>query len=79
MKTITITLDNDVAHWAKSKAARSGTSLSSLISEVLRQEMPDGPEYNQAMKRFFSAQPAPLKTDGTYPSKDEVHERSEKN
>ncbi len=39
LKNVTITLDPEVAHWARKKAADENTSVSKLVSRLLEKEM----------------------------------------
>jgi hypothetical protein len=76
MKNVTITLDEEVAHWARIKAAELDTSVSKLVGEMLREQMIRDQSYEQAMRRFLSKKPRKLNESGApYPSRDEIHER----
>jgi predicted HicB family RNase H-like nuclease len=39
MKNVTITLDEEVARWARIKAATQETSVSRLVGEILKEKM----------------------------------------
>ena len=39
LRNITITVDEDVARWARIEAAREDTSVSRLVGEMLRERM----------------------------------------
>lgn len=75
MKNVTVTLDEEVARWARIWAARHDTSVSRLLGEVLRERMLQEEGYEAAMQQYLAVAPRPLKTGGRYPSRDEVHER----
>jgi hypothetical protein len=76
MKKVTITLDEEVARWARIKAAELDTSVSKLFGEMLREKMIRDQSYQQAMQRFLSKSLRKLRGSGTpYPSRDEIHER----
>jgi hypothetical protein len=76
MKNVTITLDEEVAHWARIKAAELDTSVSKLVGEMLREKMIRDQSYEQAMRRFLSKKPRQLSESGAaYPSREEIHER----
>lgn len=75
MKNVTITLDEEVAQWARVWAAQHHTSVSRLVGEVLRQHMLEERGYEVAMKQYFSRRPKSLKKTGKYPSRTELHER----
>lgn len=75
LRNITITLEEDLARWARVEAARQDTSVSQFLAELLRQRMHEHDSYEQAMRRALARKPF-LKTDGKYLSREEVHERS---
>jgi plasmid stability protein len=76
MKNVTITLDEDVARWARIRAAESDTSVSRLVGELLREKMLNSKSYDRAMERYLSQKPAKLKRPGSrYPRRKELHER----
>ena len=75
MKNVTVTLDEEVAQWARVWAARHGTSVSRMLGEYLRERMAQEDTYEAAMQAFLAQQPAPLKHGGRYPTRDEVHDR----
>jgi len=51
------------------------TSVSRFLAGVLREKMTAREGYAPAMRRALARKPF-LKTDGRYPSREEVHERS---
>ena len=76
MKNVTITLDEDVARWARIRAAERDTSLSRLVGELLRERMAEEETYQAAMHQYLSQAPTALK-DGKaqYPKRQELYER----
>ena len=74
LRNVTVTLEEDVARWARLEAARRDTSVSRFLGEMLKQRMHESDEYEKAMRRFLARKPF-LKTDGKYLTRDEVHER----
>jgi hypothetical protein len=76
MRNLTITVDEDVARWARVWAAKRGTSVSRLVGMLLRQRMIEEEAYPAAMAEFLAVEPVPLKHAGRYPSRDEVHDRA---
>ena len=48
---ITITVDKDVARWARTEAAKEDPSVSRLVGEMLRERMAEEENYAKAMKR----------------------------
>ncbi len=78
MKNVTLSLDEDVARWARIKAAELDTSVSRMLSDQLREMMARDASYRTAMDRYL-AQPARLlhETGLPYPSRDALHDRSD--
>jgi hypothetical protein len=74
-RNMTITVDEDVARWARMKAASEDTSVAHLVGELLRLHMREEDEYEAAMKEHFAQEAKPLRTRGRYPRRDEIHER----
>ena len=74
LRNITITVEEEVAHWARVEAAKQDTSVSRLVSEILQERMIREDEYRKAMRRALARKPF-LKSDGKYPSREELHER----
>jgi len=76
MKNVTVTLDEEVARWARIWAARRETSVSRLLGELLRERMLQEERYEAAMQQYLAVTPRELKTTGRYPARDEIHDRS---
>ena len=74
LRNVTVTLQEDVARWARLEAARRDTSVSRLLGEILKQRMLESDNYERAMRRALARKPF-LKSDGRYLSRDEVHDR----
>jgi hypothetical protein len=74
LKNVTITLNEEVARWARMEAAKADTSVSRLLGQILEERMAQQDEYSKAMKRALGRKPF-LKSDGKYPSREEAHER----
>ncbi len=76
MKNVTITLDEEVARWARIEAAERNMSVSRLVGEMLREKMRDEQAYRLAMQQYLSQRPRKLKKAGArYPSREELHDR----
>jgi hypothetical protein len=76
LRKITLTLEEDVARWARLEAAKQETSVSGLLGDLLKQKMVQQDEYNRAMKRALKRKSL-LKCHGErYLSREQVHERS---
>jgi hypothetical protein len=76
MRNVTITLEGDVARWARIEAARNDTSLSRFVGEILRRRMEDEVGYESAMQQFLSREPTVLQKEGLYPAREELQDRS---
>jgi hypothetical protein len=74
LRNVTVTLEEDVARWARLEAARKDVSVSRLLGTLLRERMIQQDAYERAMKRALARKPF-LNTDGKYLSRDEVHDR----
>ena len=75
MKNVTITLEEEVARWARIWAAEHETSVSRFLGGILKERMLEERSYASAMKQFLSQPPRTLKKGGTYPKRDELHDR----
>jgi hypothetical protein len=76
MKNVTITLEEEVALWARVRAAERDTSVSRLVGEMLREKMLGERSYQAAMQQYLSRQPKRLKRPGArYPGREELHDR----
>ncbi|MGA9567588.1 MAG: hypothetical protein WBS19_18825 [Candidatus Korobacteraceae bacterium] len=75
LRNVTVTLEEEVARWARLEAARSDLSVSRLLGDILRQRMLQEEGYERAMKRALARKPF-LKSDGRYMSRDEAHDRN---
>jgi plasmid stability protein len=76
MKNVTITLDDEVARWARLRAAEKNTSVSRLLGNLLKEMMQGEADYALAMEQYLLIQPVVLKQVGCrYPRREELHER----
>jgi plasmid stability protein len=75
MKNVTITLDEEVARWARIWAARHETSVSRFVGEILRERMKQEEGYERAEGEYLAETATPLKTRGGYPGREELHDR----
>jgi len=75
-RNVTITLEAEVARWARVTAAERDMSVARFVGELLRERMLADRAYEASMDRFLSWRPRPLKNAGDgYPARDELHER----
>ena len=75
MRNVTVTLDEEVARWARVWAARHDTSVSRILGDLLRERMLREEGYEAAMQQYMAVAPRALKTSGGYPTRTEAHER----
>lgn len=76
MKNVTITLDDEVAQWARVWAAKQNTSISQLLGALLRRRMQEENGYQAAMQQFLARTPKALKPQGErYPNRESLYER----
>ena len=75
MKKVTITLDEDVIKWARTRAAERNISISRLVREMLREKMAQEDNYQGVMLQYLSHPPKELKNpEDKYPQRRELHE-----
>ncbi len=74
LRNITITLEEDLAKWARIEAARRDTSVSRFLAEILKERMMQKDNYEAAKRRALARKPF-LKTDGQYLSREQAHDR----
>lgn len=75
LRNLTITVTDEVARWARLKAAHGNKSVSRMVGEMLTGTMREEEGYERAMEQFLAAKPGRI-SNGRYPSRDEIHERS---
>jgi hypothetical protein len=76
-RNMTITLTEDVARWARIKAAAQDTSVSQLVGDMLEADMHRESAYQSAMRDHF-AMIKPVKFEkpgGRFPTRDELYDR----
>jgi hypothetical protein len=74
LRNITVTVEEDVARWARLEAARQEKSVSRLLAGILKDRMEATSSYERAMRRALARKPF-LMTDGRYLSREEAHDR----
>ena len=76
LKNVTITLDEDVARWARIQAAERDTSVSRLVGELLREKMREEQSYETAMREYLAQPPRKLRKRATrYPRRADLYGR----
>jgi hypothetical protein len=76
MRNVTISLDEETARWARVEAARRDVSMSTLLRQVLEDAKAAQESYPDAMERFLSRPSMALKRQGSYPHREELHDRA---
>jgi hypothetical protein len=76
-RNVTITLDEDVARWARIKAAERDTSVAQLVGEMLTEEMQREGAYAAAMRDMLAiVKPMKRRNPGErFPTRDELYDR----
>lgn len=75
LRNVTVTLEENVARWARLEAARKETSVSRLLGGILKERILERDGYERAMRQALAREPF-LRTDGRYLSREEVHDRT---
>lgn len=76
LKNVTITLNEDVARWARIRAAERETSVSRLVGELLREKMLAEQGYEVAMRDYLARPVRKLRRMmARYPRRADLHER----
>jgi hypothetical protein len=75
LRNVTVTLEEQVARWARIEAAKKDTSVSRFLGAILKDQMLQTDAYEKSMRRALARKPF-LKTDGRYLSREEVHDRA---
>ena len=73
MNDITITIDEETAAWARSRASERNMSLACFLQELISESKTK--EYERAMLRFLAVKPKNLSNGEPYPRRDELYDR----
>jgi hypothetical protein len=71
MKNVTVTMEDNVADWARMEAARRNTSVSRLVGEMLAEKMRRDDAYARAMREALEFKAIPF--EGPYLTRDEIY------
>ena len=74
LRNITITLSEEVAHWARKRAAEENTSVSRLVGRLLENQMRLSDEYWRAYRQWKRIRSIDLDAAGRL-SREEAHAR----
>jgi len=76
MKNVTVTLDEEVARWARIRAAEAKAPLSYYLGDLVRRQMEEEEGYEAAMHTNLARPAVTLKEGGDYPNREERNGRS---
>lgn len=76
MRNVTVSLDDETAHWARVEAACHDMSVSRFVGKVLRERMTSSEDFERAQRSYLSRGAQRLGSgDGSLPGRDEIHRR----
>jgi len=75
VKNVTVTLEEEVAHWVRIRAAEESQSVSRFLGDMLKRQMVEEKRYEEALDRFLSRTPSRISDSGVYPSREELYDR----
>ena len=76
MKNVTVTLEEEVARWARVWAAEHDTSVSQFLGGLLKDRMLEDERYEGAKMAYLARKPKALKRRGQrYLSRSELYDR----
>ena len=69
---VTVALPDELARWARARAAEQDISVSRLLERLLGREMGDDLSYESAMRTFLRRKPSRISDGGAYPTRDSL-------
>ncbi len=75
MRNVTISLTDELVRWARVWAAEHETSISAMLSQILKEKMEKETRYLSSMNDFLSMDVRELSDGSAYPSRDSLHDR----
>lgn len=75
LRNVTITLAEEVARWARIRAAEENSSVSRLVGDLLRRYMQQHERFERARRDFQQLGSAVISS-GPYPSREDLHDRT---
>lgn len=77
LRNVTITLDEETAHWARVQAAHRNLSVSRFVKDLLERQMRADESYERAMTSYLARQGRALSHAGqAYPTREELYDRT---
>jgi hypothetical protein len=74
MKNVTVTMEDQVADWARMEAARRNTSVSRLVGELLAEKMRSDDAYERALQDWLSRERSWV-SNGVRTPREDLYER----
>ena len=75
MRNVTVSLADELVRWARVWAAEHDTSVSSMLSQILKEKMEKENRYLAAMKDFLSLEARELSDGSAYPTRESLYDR----
>ena len=75
LRNVTITLEDEVARWARIKAAEENSSVSRMVGDLLRRQMQQHERFDRARREFQRIGTAVISS-GPYPRREDLHDRT---
>ena len=72
MKNVTVTMEDNVAEWARLEAARRNTSVSRLIGEMLAEKMRHDDAYERALQDWLHRERSWASAGEPYPARGQL-------
>jgi hypothetical protein len=76
MRNVTISMDEELARWARVEAARRDTSVSQMLAGLLRSLMLESQAYEAAEEQYLGRDAQGWQHGGPYPGREELHDRA---
>ena len=76
MRNVTVSLDEETAHWARIEAACNDMSVSRFVGKILQERMTSSEDFERAQRSYLSRGAQRLRSgEGSLPGRDEIHRR----
>ena len=75
LRNVTITLEVEVARWARIKAAEENSSVSRMVGDLLRRRMQQHERFDRARREFQRIGTGVISS-GPYPRREDLHDRT---
>jgi len=75
MRNVTVSLTDELVRWARVWAAEHDTSISAMLSQILKDMMEKEVRYQSSMNDFLSMEARELSGGSAYPSRESLYDR----